>query len=82
MAVAGPTLAQVFAAKAVCFRCAVRGACLSYALATGPAGIWGGITQEERDAMRRLSGRPAREDSASPASVGLATRHLGNPGGQ
>jgi WhiB family redox-sensing transcriptional regulator len=41
---AGPALAQVFAAKAVCFQCAVRAACLSYALATGQAGIWGGTT--------------------------------------
>jgi len=52
---AGPALAQVLAAKAVCFRCAVRAACLSYALATGQAGIWGGTTQEERAAMRRSS---------------------------
>ncbi|HBW20187.1 MAG TPA: WhiB family transcriptional regulator [Actinobacteria bacterium] len=57
---AGPALAQVFAAKAVCFRCAVRAACLSYALVTGQAGIWGGTTQEERHAMRRPSGLPAR----------------------
>jgi WhiB family redox-sensing transcriptional regulator len=49
----GPALAQVIAAKAVCFRCAVRAACLAYALATGQAGIWGGTTQEERHAMRR-----------------------------
>lgn len=55
----GPALAQVFAAKAVCFQCSVRAACLSYALATGQAGIWGGTTQEERHAMRRPSGRPA-----------------------
>ncbi len=55
----GPALAQVIAAKAVCFRCAVRAACLSYALATGQSGIWGGTTQEERHVMRRSSGPPA-----------------------
>ena len=53
IAATGPALAQVLAAKAVCFRCAVRAACLSYALATGQSGIWGGTTQEERHAMRR-----------------------------
>jgi WhiB family redox-sensing transcriptional regulator len=53
IAATGPALAQVIAAKAVCFRCAVRAACLAYALATGQAGIWGGTTQEERHAMRR-----------------------------
>ena len=63
---AGPALMQVFAAKAVCFRCAVRAACLSYALATGQAGIWGGTTQEERRAMRRPASFPAREHTASP----------------
>jgi WhiB family transcriptional regulator, redox-sensing transcriptional regulator len=79
---AGPALAQVIAAKAVCFRCAVRAACLSYALATGQAGIWGGTTQEERHAMRQSAGPPAREHSARPGSLGAAARHYGNPGGQ
>ena len=65
----GPALTQVFAAKAVCFRCAVRARCLSYALATGQAGVWGGTTQEERHAMRRSSGL-------------LTSRHNASPGGQ
>jgi len=56
IAATGPALAQVIAAKAVCFRCAVRAACLAYALATGQAGIWGGTTHEERDAMGRSAG--------------------------
>jgi WhiB family transcriptional regulator, redox-sensing transcriptional regulator len=79
---AGPALAQVFAAKAVCFRCAVRAACMSYALATGQAGIWGGTTQEERDAMRQSSGRRPREHSAGPGSMSALLRHRSNPGGQ
>jgi WhiB family redox-sensing transcriptional regulator len=78
----GPALAQVFAAKAVCLRCAVRAACLSFALATGQAGIWGGTTQEERDAMRRSSGLAARGHGASPGSPGAPARHRSNPGGQ
>ena len=60
----GRALAQGLAAKAVCFRCAVRAAFLSYALATGQAGIWGGTTQEERQAMRRPSGSRVGEHSA------------------
>ena len=64
VAATGPALAQIIAAKAVCFRCAVRAACLSYALATGQAGIWGGTTQEERHAMRRSSGSRVGEHSA------------------
>jgi WhiB family transcriptional regulator, redox-sensing transcriptional regulator len=73
IAAAGPALVQVIAAKAVCFRCAVRAACLSYALATRRAGIWGGTTQEERHAMRRPSGFPASEHGAGPGIAGAAT---------
>jgi WhiB family redox-sensing transcriptional regulator len=79
---AGAALAQVVAAKAVCFQCAVRAACLSYALATGQAGIWGGTTQEERHAMRRSSFFPAREHRASPHSPGATAQYRGNPAGQ
>ena len=82
VAATGPALAQIIAAKAVCFRCAVRAACLSYALATGQAGIWGGTTQEERHAMRRSSAFPAREHSAGPGSPSAAARYRDNPAGQ
>jgi WhiB family transcriptional regulator, redox-sensing transcriptional regulator len=78
IAATGPALAQAIAAKKVCFRCGVRAACLSYALATLQAGIWGGTTQEERQAMRRSSGFPPREYSAS---TGAVTDHRGNPAG-
>jgi WhiB family redox-sensing transcriptional regulator len=73
---------QVFAAKAVCFRCAVRARCLSYALATWQVGIWGGTTQEERHAMRHSSGLPARQHNASQGSAGLAEHQPSSPGGQ
>ena len=42
------------AAKAVCFKCPVREACLEYALATDqPFGVWGGTTEAERRSIRR-----------------------------
>ena len=82
VAAAGPALAQVIAAKAVCFRCAVRAACLTYALATEQAGIWGGTTQEERHVMRRSSGFPARGHGASPGAPRSAAGHRSNPAGQ
>jgi WhiB family redox-sensing transcriptional regulator len=82
IAAAGPALAQVFAAKAVCFCCVVRATWLSYALATGQAGIWGGTTQEERHALRRSSILRVREYSGRPGSPHAAARHLSNPGGQ
>ena len=53
----GPALAQVERARAVCRRCPVMDRCLEWALSTGQsAGIWGGLTTEERRALRR---RPA-----------------------
>jgi WhiB family redox-sensing transcriptional regulator len=81
IAAAGPALAQVFAAKAVCFRCAVRAACLSYALATGQAGIWGGTTQEERHAMRRPLSISARQHPARPSPPSPAAPRRSSPGG-
>jgi WhiB family redox-sensing transcriptional regulator len=39
-------------AKAICDACAVRDACLEYALQIRePHGIWGGLTESERRAM-------------------------------
>ncbi len=47
--------AQVAAAKAVCFRCAVRAECLDEALVRIPYGIAGGLTPEERRGCHRPS---------------------------
>jgi WhiB family transcriptional regulator, redox-sensing transcriptional regulator len=58
----GPALAQVSFAKAVCRRCAVNAACLSFGLETSQEGIWGGTTREERRAMPA-----ARADRPDPA---------------
>jgi WhiB family redox-sensing transcriptional regulator len=80
IAASGPALAQVFAAKAVCFRCAVRARCLSFALATGQAGIWGGTTREERHALRRPAS--LRAHTGLPATADRAQDHRGNPCGQ
>jgi WhiB family redox-sensing transcriptional regulator len=42
------------AAKAVCVGCEVRQQCLDYALGAGmAAGVWGGLSTSERDALVR-----------------------------
>jgi WhiB family redox-sensing transcriptional regulator len=42
-------------AKAVCARCPVRDDCLEFALAAGEVdGIWGGLDEDERRALRRI----------------------------
>ena len=41
-------------AKAVCARCPVRAACLDHALVVGERhGVWDGLTEDERRALRR-----------------------------
>jgi WhiB family redox-sensing transcriptional regulator len=50
----GLALEQITRAKAVCAQCPARNACLDWALATHQeAGIWGGLTEDERRALRR-----------------------------
>jgi WhiB family transcriptional regulator, redox-sensing transcriptional regulator len=68
IAAQGPALAQVSSAKAVCRRCTVNAACLSFGLETRQEGIWGGTTREERLAMRpRPAGPAAHADHPDPA---------------
>jgi WhiB family transcriptional regulator, redox-sensing transcriptional regulator len=50
----GPALVQTARAIAVCRRCPVMVQCATWAVTTGQAaGIWGGMTENERRAMRR-----------------------------
>lgn len=57
----GPALAQVEQAKSVCQRCEVRDVCLKWALETGQdAGVWGGMSEEERRSLKRRNARARR----------------------
>jgi WhiB family redox-sensing transcriptional regulator len=50
----GPALVQLARAKSVCRRCPVLLQCRTWALTTGQAaGVWGGMSEDERRAMRR-----------------------------
>lgn len=51
----GPALAQEMRAKAVCARCAVRAACLSFAVVAIPEGVAGGLSALERAQLRRAA---------------------------
>ncbi|WP_433017983.1 WhiB family transcriptional regulator [Kribbella sp. CA-294648] len=49
---------QIDEAKAVCHRCDVRAECLDWALRIGQDhGVWGGLSPDERDALRRRTRR-------------------------
>jgi len=64
-----PALRQIDKAKAVCRRCEVVDACLGWAMDSGQdAGVWGGLSDDERRALKR---RVARARRADPVAVGL-----------
>ena len=50
----GPALLQIAEAKSVCARCEVVAECLAWALESGQdAGVCGGMSEDERRALRR-----------------------------
>ena len=54
----GPAATQINAAKAICMRCEVRTECLEWAMATAQdAGVWGGLSEDERRSLRRARRR-------------------------
>ncbi|MGW5851841.1 WhiB family transcriptional regulator [Streptomyces sp. NPDC055254] len=55
----GPALLQIEEAKAVCRnRCPVMERCLRWALESGEdTGVWGGLSEDERRAMKRRAAR-------------------------
>jgi WhiB family redox-sensing transcriptional regulator len=58
-----PALVQAEEAKTVCRRCEVTATCLKWALESGQeAGVWGGLSEEERRALKRRNA-PSRRAS-------------------
>jgi WhiB family redox-sensing transcriptional regulator len=52
----GSAVDQIASAKAVCNQCMARVECLEFALETNQdSGVWGGASEEERRALRRLA---------------------------
>jgi WhiB family redox-sensing transcriptional regulator len=61
----GPALLQIEEAKSVCRGCPVRDDCLEWALETGQdIGVWGGLTELERRALRRRRATASRRGGA------------------
>ncbi|MFF1376878.1 WhiB family transcriptional regulator [Streptomyces sp. NPDC058308] len=60
-------------AKEVCMRCPVRAECAAHALAVRePYGVWGGLTEDERE---ELMGRARNRLVTASASAGSAVSH-------
>ncbi|MFG2076050.1 WhiB family transcriptional regulator, redox-sensing transcriptional regulator [Nonomuraea maritima] len=54
----GPALMQIEEAKQVCRSCSAVESCLKWALESGQdAGVWGGLSEDERRALKRRSAR-------------------------
>src|SRR5271156_6627900 len=63
----GPALAQIADAKLVCNRCSVTTECLSWALNTGQdSGVWGGMSEDERRALKRRNARTKAGPGVGP----------------
>ena len=73
----GPALLQVEQAKAVCQRCSVTSDCLQWALDSGQdAGVWGGMSEDERRLMKRRGGLRVR---AHPHSLPITAAKTKTP---
>ena len=77
----GPALLQIEEAKQVCRRCAVMEECLRWAIESGQdAGVWGGMSEDERRALKRRTIRlRARAHVLSPARHLRARAHVSSP---
>lgn len=65
----GTWLHVIDEAKAVCHRCPVRENCLQWALETGEQiGVYGGLTEQERRALKRRPARPISVDDYTGTS--------------
>jgi len=57
----GLALPQIEEATAVCRRCEVVETCLEWAMEFGQdAGVWGGLSEDERRALKRRTARARR----------------------
>ena len=63
----GPALLQIEEAKAVCGRCEVVEPCLRWAMESRQEdGVWGGLSADERRAVKRRNARARRADPSPP----------------
>jgi WhiB family redox-sensing transcriptional regulator len=57
----GPAMRQIEGATQVCRRCEVVDTCLKWAIESGQdAGVWGGMSEDERRALKRRTARARR----------------------
>lgn len=69
---AAPCAPQIARAKQVCGGCPVQAECREYALTEPVQGIWGGMTEDERRAVRTKNARRRMKKTATPAAATTA----------
>jgi WhiB family redox-sensing transcriptional regulator len=63
-----PAFRQIEKAKVVCLRCAVAQTCLEWAVRSRQdAGVWGGLSVDERRALKRRTARARRASPVVPS---------------
>jgi WhiB family redox-sensing transcriptional regulator len=63
-----PALLQIEEAKVVCRRCEVLETCLKWASESGQdSGVWGGLSADERHALKRRNARARRASRVTPS---------------
>src|SRR5450756_324660 len=66
-----PALLQMEEAKVVCRRCEVVETCLKWASESGQdSGVWGGLSADERHALKRRNARARRASRVTPSLGG------------
>lgn len=77
----GPTLRQIAEAKSYCHSCEVASECLAWAITTAQdTGVWGGLDEQERRALRRGIRPTVCESPNKPHKHSRKTNHGGRPG--
>lgn len=67
----GPAVAQTAEAKSICGACGVKNLCLQWALDSGQDfGVWGGLSEDERRAIKRRATRKTTTTPRQPATCG------------
>jgi WhiB family redox-sensing transcriptional regulator len=66
-----PALLQIEEAKVVCRRCEVIETCLKWASHSGQdSGVWGGLSADERQSLKRRNARAHRASRVTPSLRG------------
>jgi WhiB family redox-sensing transcriptional regulator len=64
-----PAFRQIEKARAVCGRCEVVETCLNWAIESRQdAGVWGGLSADQRRALKRRTARARRANLVTPPS--------------